>query len=139
LATPLDLGDRALEVGGGDRRGRRHAVVVVREDLPRPLVVDAALGHREGGVRCGPHRQALVGKHHLGVDAVAVHVAQALLGIGAGELTQPILALELVDAQPIRAVPLGHAPLHAVGVHDHPRIRSRYLASMRVAHRSRAR
>ena len=43
------------------------------------------------------------------------------LGIGAGQLAQPVLALELVGAQPIRPVALGHAPLHAVGVHDDPR------------------
>ncbi len=121
LGHALDFDDGTLEIGGGDGRRRRHAMVVAREDLPRPFVVDAALGHGEGAVGRGPHRQPLVGEDHLGVDAVAIHVAQPLLGLGAGQLPQAVLALELIGAQAVRAMALGDPPLHSVGVDDDAR------------------
>ncbi len=103
----LDLGDRALEIGGGERRRRRHALDVGAEGLPRPVVPHPALGQREGRIGRGPHGEALVGEDHLGVDAVAVLVAQALARVRAGLLARVVLALQGAEAQPVGAMALG--------------------------------
>ena len=121
LGHALHLGDGALEIGGGDGGHRREPVVVGAEGLPRPLVPDAALRLGEDRVGRGPHGEALVGEDHLGVDAVARVIAQPVPRIGAGQLAQPVLALHVVHAQPVRAMPLGHAPLDAVRVGGHAR------------------
>src|SRR5207253_9971833 len=53
--------------------------------------------------------------------ASAIHVAQPLLGLGAGQLPQAVLALELIGAQAVGAMALGDPPLHSVGVDDDAR------------------
>ena len=118
---PLDLGDRALEIGGGQRGRRRHALDVGAEGLPRPVVPHLALGQREGRVGSRPHGEALVGEDHLGVDAVPVLVAQALARVRAGLLARVVLALQRAEPQPIGAMALGDAPLHALVVRHHAR------------------
>ncbi len=79
LRDALDFLDRALEVGRRDRRHRRHAVVVLREGLPRPVVVDADLRVRKVGVGRGPHRKTLVRKNNFRIDAVANLIFAAAL------------------------------------------------------------
>ena len=54
LRDALDLGDRALEIAGGQRGRGRHAVDVGAERLPRPVVPDAALRHARRRDRAWP-------------------------------------------------------------------------------------
>ena len=121
LGHALHLGEGALEVARGQRRRRRHPLHVGPEGLPRPVVPHAALGLGEDRIGGGPHREALVGKDHLGVDAVAILIAQAIARIGARLLPRHVLTLEIAQAQPVGPMPLGDAPLHALVVGDHAR------------------
>src|SRR3546814_19020215 len=65
--------------------------------LPGPVVPDPALGVGEDGIRRGPHRQALVGKNDLDVDAVAPVVFQTHRRVGARLRAPPVLAFEAHD------------------------------------------
>ena len=113
--------DRALEVASGDRAGRDHAVLVLAELFPRPVVPYPALRHGELRVGRRPHGEPLVGEDQLDIDAVAIVVGQPPERIGAGLVARHVLTLERGEAQAVGAVALADAPLHAILVGDHAR------------------
>ena len=76
----------------GDSRSLKSA-----ERLPRPVVVGAAHGWLNAGVRRRPDRQALVGEQDLGVAAVERQVGDAVLGRAARLVAQLLVALERLD------------------------------------------
>ena len=59
-----------------------------------------------------PHRQTLVREDDLDVDAIARMVLGAPRRVGAGTGAQLVLALETLDANPVRPMALGDLPLH---------------------------
>ena len=77
----LDLGDRVVDVGERDRRGRRDPVQVRREPLGDVVVVHTRVGHRQLVVVGVEPEQRQVGVHHRGVDAVEGEVLDDDLGV----------------------------------------------------------
>ena len=118
LCAALDLGERAVEVARRDGGHGHHLLRPGAELLPGPVVPHPALRIGEHRVRRRPHGEALVREDDLGVDAVALIVADAPFGVGAGLRAHPVLALEAHDPDAVRPVALAIAPLHAVLVGD---------------------
>ena len=115
---PLDFGHRQIDIGGHDRRHRRHEIVVRAVRLPRPVVPHAALFRAEFGVLRREHRESLVGKYDLRVDTVAGMVANAIERVAPGVAAQAILpALRRIvlryGAHARSLVALDHHPLVA--------------------------
>ena len=116
LRDALDFRERAFDIGGRERRHRRHPIVVRRVGFPRPVIPHAALRLRELRIRGGPHEEALVGKNDLGIDAVAAPIFQPLRDDRAGLVAHEILALEDAVLQPRAPQPVADHPLDALRI-----------------------
>jgi hypothetical protein len=119
LGRSLDFGSRHLDVCGHNRGDRRHEIVVLAESLPCPIIPDPALRVAEFDVVRRPHRQALVRKNNLGVDAIPPMVPDPFLRRTSRLPAQAVLAAfrrvrDIARAQPRFLVALRDDPFLAL-------------------------
>ncbi len=117
----LDFLHSTIKIPGGNTRHRRHSIVVRTKHLPNPSVVHPALGLGELRIGRRPHRQALIRKDDLGVDAVIIHILETLFRVRPHFRPQVIFAFKMLFPQSVGPVPLANTPLDPIFIHNHAR------------------